>query len=457
MDNKNFTTGSIWKNMLSFFFALLLGAFFQQLYNTVDAIIVGRAVGSDALGAVGGSAAMVVNLFLGFFLGLSSGATVVISQFYGAGKWKEIERAVHTAIALSIAMGAFITIVGVIITPTLIGLMKTPTEQADAAIMYLRIAFLGMIPNLVYNMGAGILRAVGDSRRPLIVLIISCMVNIVLDILFVIVLGLGKMGDVYGASGAAIATILCQLISALIVVFILVKSTDSYKLVLKNIRFDYSMLFRIVKIGIPAGFQTTTYTLSNTLIQASINSLGKDVASAWAAYGKIDVIFWMIIGSLGTVATTFAGQNYGAGKFDRVRKSTREALAISVAISVPLSVFFYFFGDVLLKIFVVDRNVIDIGVQMIHYLAPFYITYICVEIFAGVLRGMGDALMPMLITLFGICILRVAWILFIFPISRTVETIEMSYRVTWCATSVMFLVYYLIYIKKHNFLRAKVK
>ncbi len=443
--------------MLTFFFALLLGAFFQQLYNTIDAIIVGRAVGSDALGAVGGSAAMVVNLFLGFFLGLSSGATVVISQFYGAGKREEIDKAVHTAIALSIAGGAVITAIGVLISPWLISVMKTPVEQAEAGTMYLRIFFLGMIPNLIYNMGAGILRAVGDSRRPLIVLIISCIVNILLDIIFVVGFGLGRMGDVYGVAGVAVATILCQLISAAIIIFILVRSDDSYRLDIRKIRFDAIMLSKIIKIGIPAGFQTTTYTLSNTLIQVSINSLGKDVASAWAAYGKVDVLFWMTIGSLGTVATTFAGQNYGAGKYDRVRKSTRQALAIATVITIPLSIFFCVFGNILLGIFVVDKNVIDIGVQMIYYLAPFYITYVCVEIFAGVLRGMGDAFIPMMITLFGICVLRVIWILFVFPMHRTVEMIEMSYRVTWCTTSAMFLVYYLIYINMKGIKNEKAR
>ncbi len=449
-NNKSITTGSIWKNMLSYFFALLLGAFFQQLYNTIDAIIVGRAVGSDALGAVGGSAAMVVNLFLGFFLGLSSGATVVISQFYGASRKKDVEKAVHTAIALAIAGGAVITVIGFLLSPALIKVMATPIEQSDAATMYLRIFFLGMIPNLVYNMGAGILRAVGDSKRPLIVLVISCFANILLDVLFVIGMGLGKKGDVYGVMGVAIATVLCQLLSACLVVIMLTRSEDSYRLIIKKISFDLQTLGKIVSIGIPAGFQTTMYTLSNTLIQTSINILGKDVAAAWAAYGKIDVLFWMTISSLGTVATTFAGQNYGAGKYKRVRSTTRQALAISAVITVPLALILYLFGDILLRIFVTNRAVIDIGIQMIRYLAPFYVTYICVEIFSGVLRGMGDALIPMLITLSGICLLRVGWILMIFPQRRTIETIEMSYRITWIVTSVLFLIYYLWFTGKKN-------
>lgn len=326
--NNNIIEGSIWKSMLAYFAALLLGAFFQQFYNTVDAIIVGKAVGSDALAAVGGSAAMVVNLFVGFFMGLSSGATVVIAQFYGAGRRDEVKKAVHTAIAMSIAGGALITLIGLFIAPWIINAMKTPTEVIEASTIYLRIYFLGMIANLVYNMGAGILRAIGDSKRPLYVLIISCFVNIFLDVLFVIWMGLGKMGINQGVMGVAVATVICQIISAVIIVAMLMMTGDSYKLILREIRIDAEMLSRIVRIGFPAGIQTTMYTLSNILIQASINEFGKDATAAWAAYGKIDVLFWMTIGSLGTAVTTFAGQNYGAGKYDRVRSSTRQAFRV---------------------------------------------------------------------------------------------------------------------------------
>ncbi len=434
--------------MLSYFWALLLGAFFQQFYNTVDAVIVGRAVSSDALGAVGGSAAMVVSLFVGFFMGLSSGASVVISQFYGAGRKEEVQKAVHTAIALAMTGGLLITLIGVAIAPGIIEAMGTPKEQSAAAVVYLRIFFLGMIANLVYNMGSGILRAVGDSRRPLLVLIISCFANIILDILFVIVLGFGKRGDSMGVMGVAIATVLCQIISAVIVLIMLVRSQDCYRVRLLSIRFEPHMLSRIVRIGLPAGFQTTMYTVSNVIIQAAFNSLGKDVAAAWAAYGKIDVIFWMTVNCLGTAVTTFVGQNYGAGKYSRVRNSVRQGFAIALSITIPMSILMYTFGDALLRIFVTNEDVIRIGVQMIEFLAPFYCTYIAVEVFSGSLRGMGDAIIPMLITLSGICALRVVWIMAVFPGSRTVETIETSYPVTWITTSVLFLIYYLIFITR---------
>ena len=436
--------------MLSYFFALLLGAFFQQFYNTIDAVVVSRAVSSDALGAVGGSAAMIVNLFVGFFMGLSSGAAVVISQYYGAARKEEVEKAVHTSIALAMAGGLVITLIGVLASPWIIRTMNTPIEQEAASIIYLRIYFLGMIPNLVYNMGAGILRAVGDSKRPLIILVISSFFNIILDFLFVIGLGFGKRGDVYGVTGVAVATILSQLISAVLVMAMLARSEDSYKLTLKKIRFDGRLLGKIVRIGIPAGLQSTMYTLSNILIQAAINGFGKDATSAWAAYGKIDVLFWMTMNSLGTAVTTFAGQNYGVGRYDRVRRSAREGALIALILTIPLSTFLCVFGEFILRIFVKNEEVIRIGFQMIKFLAPFYVIYIGVEIFSGVLRGMGDALFPMIITMSGVCVLRVLWILFAFPMNRTLEMVEISYPITWAVTSMLYLVYYNIFIRKHK-------
>lgn len=210
------------------------------------------------------------------------------------------------------------------------------------------------------------------------------------------------------------------------------------------------MLRRIIRIGLPAGIQSTMYTLSNMLIQTSINELGKEYTAAWAAYGKIDILFWMTISSLGTSVTTFAGQNFGAGKYDRVHKSMRTAFIIALTITIPLSYLLYWHGDFLLRIFVEDVNVIYVGIQMIRFLAPFYFTYIGVEVFSGVLRGMGTAFVPMIITLGGICILRVAWILIAFPISKTVETVEFSYPLTWITTSVLFFFYFIYYTRKKN-------
>lgn len=446
------TEGPIWKNMLGYFFSLLLGAFFQQFYNTVDAIIVGRYVGSDALAAVGGSAAMIVSLFVGFFMGLSTGASVVIAQFYGAKRDEEVKKSVHTAMAVAIIGGIIFMVLGLITSKWIIVAMRTSEELIVPSTAYLIIFFAGMVANMVYNMGAGILRAIGDSKRPLYVLVISCFTNILLDIFFVVVLGLGKMGITQGVIGVAVATVLCQVLSAVIVMIMLCKSQGSYKLYLKEIKVDSDILSKIIKIGLPAAFQGTMYTLSNILIQTAINDFGKDTTAAWAAYGKIDVLFWMTVSSLGTAVTTFAGQNFGAGKYKRVRSSVRHGFIIAVTITIPLSIILYYFGDVFLYIFVKDnQNVVNIGDQMIKFLAPFYIGYIGVEILSGVLRGMGASFMPMLITLSGICVLRVVWILLVFPLNKTVEMVEASYPITWITTSVLFVLYYIYYMIKHRY------
>ena len=444
------TQGPILKGMLIYFVTLLFGAFFQQFYNTVDALIVGNVGGADGLAAVGSSAATIVSIFVGFFMGLSSGATVVIARFYGARQAEDVERAVHTAIALALAGGVILTFVGFTVAPGIIRLMKTAQSIEEPSIIYLRILSVGMIANLVYNMGAGILRAVGDSKRPLIVLIISCFTNVGLDLFFVVVLRMGYMGVKMGVIGVAVATVLCQLLSAVIVVIMLINSKDVYKLTLRNIRFDTPMLGRIISIGLPAGIQSTMYTFSNALIQTAINELGLAYSAAWAAYGKIDIVFWMSINALGTTVTTYAGQNFGAGNYSRVKKSTRYAFLIALCITIPLSAALYVFSETLLGIFVKnDQTVIQIGVQMVHFLVPFYVTYISVEIFSGVLRALGTAFIPMIITLSGICFLRVVWVLTQFPTHKFVETVEASYPITWIVTSILFLIYYLIYTHKH--------
>ena len=447
MKNYKITEGSIWRNMLSFFGAILLGTFFQQFYNTVDAAIVGRAVSSDALGAAGGSAAMVINLFIGFFTGISSGAGVVVAQNFGAGNKENLGKAVQTGMVIAFVGGLIVSVIGFILSPSIIIAMKTPVEQFDAAICYLRLFCLGMVANFVYNMGAAILRAVGDSRRPLFVLLISSVINIVLDVFFIIVLGMGKRGDVPGVAGAAIATVICQYISAVIVIVMLVKSEGSYRLEFRRIKPDRDAAWKIIRLGIPAGLQSTTYTISNILIQSAINELGKDTASAWAAYGKLESVFWMIMTSIGITVTTFVGQNYGAGKKDRVKKCTLDGLIISAVLTIPLSIVIFNFGDFLMRIFVTEEEVVALGVQMSRFFSLFYIAFIGVEILSGTLRGMGDALMPMIITLGGVCVLRVLWILIVFPIHKTLTVVEASYPITWITTTVMYIIYYFYYTR----------
>ncbi len=429
------TEGSIFGQLLLFFFPILFGTFFQQLYNTADAMVVGRFVGKQALAAVGGSTSTLINLLVGFFVGLSSGATVVISQFYGARKADKVHWAVHTSIAFSVIGGIIFMIVGLVGSPWALEAMKTPEDVMGHAVVYIRIYFLGIIVNLVYNMGAGILRAVGDSRRPLYFLIASCFTNIILDVLLVAVLGMG-------VAGAALATITSQLLSAVLVVLALMKTDDMYKLEWKKVRIDQSMLQSIVRIGIPAGMQSVMYNISNVIIQAGVNTLGTDNVTAWATYGKVDGLYWMMINALGISVTTFVGQNFGAGRLDRVRKGAGACMVIGVALTASVGVVLYNGGHLLVELFTTDQQVQAISMDLLHFMVPTFITYIAIEILSGTLRGVGDAWMPLIITGIGVCAVRVLWIMFVLPHYHTIIGAAFCYPLTWSLTTVAFVIYY---------------
>ena len=429
------TEGSIFGQLLLFFFPILFGTFFQQLYNTADAMVVGRFVGKQALAAVGGSTSTLINLLVGFFVGLSSGATVVISQFYGARKADKVHWAVHTSIAFSVIGGIIFMIVGLVGSPWALETMKTPEDVMGHAVVYIRIYFLGIIVNLVYNMGAGILRAVGDSRRPLYFLIASCFTNIILDVLLVAVLRMG-------VAGAALATITSQLLSAVLVVRALMKTDDMYKLEWKKVRIDQRMLQRIVRIGIPAGMQSVMYNISNVIIQAGVNTLGTDNVTAWATYGKVDGLYWMMINALGISVTTFVGQNFGAGRLDRVRKGAGACMVIGVALTASVGVVLYNGGHLLVELFTTDQQVQAISMDLLHFMVPTFITYIAIEILSGTLRGVGDAWMPLIITGIGVCAVRVLWIMFVLPHYHTIIGAAFCYPLTWSLTTVAFVIYY---------------
>lgn len=429
------TEGVIWKQLLLFFFPILFGTFFQQLYNTVDAVIVGRFVDKEALAAVGGITGTLINLLVGFFVGLSSGATVIISQFYGAKQPDSVSRAVHTAIAFSFLGGIALMVIGFLAAPWALRVTGTPEDIMGYAVLYIRIYFMGIIGNLIYNIGSGILRAIGDSRSPLFFLIVGCFVNIILDILFVVVLHMS-------VAGAALATILSQLVSAVLVLVVLSRSREAYRLYFRKIRLDIGMLNRIIKIGFPAGLQSVMYSFSNIVIQAGVNALGTDTVAAWTAYGKIDGIFWMTINAFGISITTFVGQNYGARKIDRVHKGIKACLLMTLAATILLSSFLYLCGGFVLSLFTNDPFVWQIGLDILHFLVPVFFTYICIEILSGALRGTGDCWIPMVITCLGVCVLRVAWILFVVPYKPDIFTVAFSYPMTWVVTSVLFVIYY---------------
>ncbi|MBS6196052.1 MAG: MATE family efflux transporter [Clostridiales bacterium] len=435
------TEGVIWKQLLLFFFPIVLGTFFQQLYNTADTVVVGRFVGKEALASVGGSSAQIVGLIVGFFVGLASGATVIISQFYGARDKNQVSRSLHTAFAFSIVGSVFITILGIISAPWLLRIMNTPENLMADSILYLRIYFAGILFVFIYNVGSSILRAVGDSKRPLYYLIVCCILNIVLDIVLVIVFHMG-------VSGVSIATVFSQAVSAVLIIRALMKSDDIYHLNLREIRFHKAALLSLIWIGLPTGIQSIMYSCSNMFIQASLNTYGTDTMAAWTAFGKIDALYWMINSAFGIAVTTFVGQNLGAGRYDRMKKSVRVGIAMALTTALLITGFLFVAGRPLFRMFTTDNAVVDIGMQMLHVIAPAYFLFVFVELLSGALRGTGDVVIPMLMTCGGICLLRVLWIIFIVPLKPGLETIIFSYPVTWFITAGLFVGYYVWRVRK---------
>lgn len=427
------TEGVIWKQLIFFSIPLLIGNIFQQLYNTVDSIVVGNYIGSEALAAVGSSNSL-INLIIGMFMGIATGAGVIISQYYGARSKEKLHWAVHTCMALSMIGGVFLIFLGVILSPIILRLMGTPAEVMSNSTVYLRIFFCGSLFNLVYNMGAGVLRAVGDSKRPLYYLCVSSVVNIVLDLTFVVVFHMGIAGVGY-------ATIIAQAVSAWLTLRALVKTEDIYKVVLKSIKIDVRMLKRILKIGIPSGIQQSIISLSNVIVQANVNSFGAAAMAGFGAYSKIDGFVMLPLQSFCMAATTFTGQNIGARKTDRVKKGIFQGIVISLIYTVILSVALYFNVDTILGIFSKDASVINYGHVTMYILLPFYSTLAFHQILMGSFRGAGKTMVSMLIGVGNMCILRMIYINWFVPYFPSYEAVMWCYPITWVTTMLMDMLY----------------
>lgn len=434
--------GPIAKQILLFFFPIVFGTFFQQLYNTVDTIIVGHFLGTNALASVGGSAAQIITLVIGFFTGLSAGSGVIISQAYGALDKRRMQHGIHTAYAYSLIGSVLFGAVGFVLTPAILSCMRTPAELMADSVLYLRIYFAGIVFVFIFNIGSGILRALGDSKRPLYALIICCFMNIFLDILLVVVFPMG-------VAGAALATMLSQAVSAVLITFFLMCGAPDQRLVLRNIRCHRYSLQAQLYVGVPDGLQSVMYAFANLVIQAAVNRYGSQTVAAWAAEAKIEAFFWMISGAYCVATTTFVGQNYGANKYDRIVKGTRVCLLLHQTASVIISMLFFIFARQLLGIFSSDPEVIRIGIFVLRTVTPFYALFSFVEILASSLRGMGDVIIPMLLTLFGVCFLRIVWTLFVLPVYPQMLTLTANYPITWITTSILFIVYY-FWRKKHG-------
>lgn len=432
------TEGIIWKQILFFFFPLLLSSFFQQLYNTVDALIVGRIAGKEALSAVGGSAGSVLGIFIMFYVGFSGGAAVLAAQFFGAKKDGALRDAVRTALLISGILGLTGAVLCFGFAHPILAVMHTPDDIMGPSLWYLRVVSLGLIPNAVYNMGAAVLRAIGDSRRPLAILIFTCITNIALDFLFV-------AGLRMGAAGAAAATALCQLLSAVLVLIVLQKTVFT-----RSRKTAAILAGRILKLGLPLGFAEVMYTFANVVLMAVVNGFGTDTVAAYAAYGKIDALFWMVVGSFGISITTFVGQNIGAGRRDRVMQSIRDCTVMMFLVLGMVIAGLYIFAYPLQQLFCADPNVVEIGGRMMRFLMPFYFLYIPIEIMFSALRGMGDSVIPTIITFFGVCVLRSVWGLAVVPLHHTVNMVLLGFPVTWAVTTIAFAIYFSLYLRRQG-------
>lgn len=427
------TEGVIWKQLLAFSMPLLVGNLFQQLYNTVDSIVVGNFIGSEALAAVGSSNSL-INLIIGMFMGIATGAGVIISQYYGAKDDQKLHWAVHTCMALSLIGGTLLIVLGVLLSPLILKWMGTPEEVMPNSVAYLRIFFCGSLFNLVYNMGAGVLRAVGDSRRPLYYLCVSSVVNIILDMVFVVVFHMGTAGVGY-------ATVIAQAVSSVLTVRTLMKTEDSYRLVPSEIRIDRRMMKRILKLGIPSGIQQSIISLSNVIVQANINGFGAAAMAGYGAYSKVDGFAMLPLQSFCMASTTFTGQNIGAKKAKRVKDVMFQGIAISLIYTAFISVILYLNADKILRIFSPDEAVIAFGHTTMAILLPFYWSIAIHNILMGSIRGSGRTMITMLIGVGNMCILRMIYINLLVPFFPSFEAVMWCYPITWMTTMLMDCVY----------------
>lgn len=429
------TQGSTTRHLINFALPLLAGNLFQQLYNMVDTWVVGNFVSNEAFSAVG-TVTPIINTLIGFFLGMSSGAGVVISQYYGAHRPEKVHEAVHTAMLLTIVMGVVFTGVGIAMTPLMLELMKTPAEVAPDQTVYLTIYFAGIMGLLLYNMGSGILRAVGDSRRPFYFLLVSAGVNTALDLLFVLKFGMG-------VEGVAYATIIAQAVSAVLTIAVLMRYDGSVKLSLRKLRIHWDMLKKIVAVGIPAALQMAITAFSNVFVQGYINHFGADCMSGWTAYTKIDQLVILPVQSLSLASTTFVGQNLGVGNVERAKGGVRQALYLSVAVTAVLLVPVLLLAPDLTAFFNSKAEVVSYGALLLRLLSPFYFFFCINQIYSGALRGAGNSQVPMFIMLGSFVVFRQIYLYVMANfISNEIVPIALSYPAGWFVCSAATLLYY---------------
>ncbi len=439
------TEGNILRHIILFSIPLLIGNLFQQLYNMVDTWVVGNYV-SDAAFAAVGTVGPIINTLIGFFVGLSSGAGVVISQYYGRKDEKAVSETVHSSIVMTLVLGVIFTVIGVLMVPFMLKIMKTPDEVLPEATKYLTIYFAGVIGLMIYNIGSGILRAVGDSTRPFIFLLVSAVVNTVLDLVFVLVFDMG-------VAGVAYATIIAQGVSATLVLITLFTAKNCVRLSLKSFRLHMDKLGKIIRVGIPAALQMAVTSFSNVFVQSYINYFGKPCMSGWTAYAKIDQILFLPMQSISLASTTFVGQNLGKNQIERAKDGVRCSVVLAVASTLVLMVPVLIFAPNCVAFFNDTPEVIEFGTLFLRLITPFYVLCSFNQIYAGALRGSGNTRVPMIVMLTSFVVFRQIYLFIVANfISNTIIPIAMSYPAGWLLASILTFIYY----KKTDF-KSKIR
>ena len=436
------TTGAISPLIVRFAFPLIAGNLFQQLYNTVDCIIVGNYVGKEALAAIGSTGSL-INAVIGFFMGLSAGGSVVISQYFGAHDIPAVRRTVHTMIAGSMIAGIFLIFFGHIAAPVILRCMHTPEDVFSMADSYLAIYFSGAFFQLLYNVASGILRALGDSTRPLYFLIVSSVVNVALDFLFVV-------GFKWGISGAAYATVISQCVSMILVLFVMIRTKECYSLRLKEMHIHAESLKRVLKLGLPGGIQMAITAFSNVFVQSYINHFGSACMAGWASFNKIDQVSLLPIQSISLATTTFTGQNYGAKNMQRVKSGWRVSLALAFAGTTMLIFVFELFPHQLVGMFNRDKAVLYYGNFFLRVCAPFYIFRVLNQVFAGVLRGLGNALAPTVVMLSSFVAFRQLYLFVVTHLTQSFTPVSLAYPVGWGMCGILMVVAYVLHTRRQG-------
>ncbi len=428
------TEGNIARHIISFAIPLLLGNIFQQLYNTVDTWVVGNFASNEAYSAVG-NVGPIVNTLIGFFTGLSSGAGVVISQYYGAHRYEEVEKTVHTAIVMTLILGVLFTAVGLAMTPLMLDLMKMPDSVRPDAVTYLSIYFSGIMGLMLYNMGAGILRAVGDSRRPFYYLVVCAVMNTALDLLFVLKFRMG-------VTGVALATILSQFTSAVLVIIALLRTNNCVKLSVKKLKVHWDFLKKIFTVGIPAALQLAITAFSNVFVQSYINHFGPDCMSGWTTYARVDQLLFLPMQSISLAATTFVGQNLGCNQVARARKGVLQANILAVTSTVILTIPVVLFAAPIVSFFNSKDEVVHYGAMLLRWISPFYLLCSFNQIYSGALRGAGNTRAPMFIMVGSFVVFRQIYLFCMARICNEIIPIAMGYPAGWLLCSILTMVYF---------------